>query len=56
MISPLLTTSRKTLVRYTRDKDGKEIEMAKLSIKLILLGVVIAFALAGCAPFGCLLR
>jgi predicted small secreted protein len=30
--------------------------MLKQSIKLVVLGAAIAFALAGCAPFGCMLR
>lgn len=31
-------------------------KMAKMSVKFIILGAAIAFALAGCAPFGCMLR
>jgi len=30
--------------------------MLKQSIKIVVLSAAIAFALAGCAPFGCMLR
>jgi hypothetical protein len=30
--------------------------MLKRSIKMVVLSAAIAFALAGCAPFGCLVR
>ena len=31
-------------------------DMAKLSIRLVVLGVALAAALAGCVPFGCMVR